>query len=63
MNKSRGYEVYLGGKLIDTVFYTHPTGYTAQERVEDVRKSLIDHDGYDPRIRVKCDRKTAPEES
>ena len=41
------YDVYLNGKHIDTVFYT---GYDGPE---EVKKSLIDHDGYDPRIVVK----------
>lgn len=47
---SVAYDVYLNGKLIDTVFYT---GYTADE----VKDSLIDHDGYDPDIEVKKSRR------
>ena len=39
------YDVYLRGRHIDTVFFTR---YTAEE----VRESLIDHDGYDPAILV-----------
>ena len=42
----KAFDVYLNKKLIDTVFYND--GITAGE----VRKSLIDHDGYDPRISV-----------
>jgi hypothetical protein len=42
----KAYNVYLLGRLIDTVFFT---GYTAEE----VRRSLIDHDGYDSRITVR----------
>lgn len=44
--KAKAYLVYLNGRLIDTVWFT---GYT----VEEARKSLIEHDGYDPRIIVK----------
>lgn len=44
--KAIAYNVYLNGRLIDTVWFT---GYTADE----ARKSLIDHDGYDPRIVVR----------
>lgn len=44
------YNVYLGRKLIDTVFST-------DKGKEDVRKSLINHDGYDTRIRVTKARK------
>lgn len=40
------WNVYLNGRLIDTVF---ATGYDAEE----MRKSLIDHDGYDSRIIVR----------
>jgi len=44
--RAKAYNVYLNGKLIDTVWFT---GYTAEE----ARLSLINHDGYDPRIVVK----------
>lgn len=40
------YNVYLFGKLFDTVWFT---GYTAEE----ARLSLIGHDGYDYRITVR----------
>lgn len=40
------FNVYKGRKLIDTVFYT------GTETADDVRKSLISHDGYDSDIRV-----------
>ena len=42
---SVAYNVYLRGKLIDTVWFT---GYTTEE----AKKSLINHDGYDPDIKV-----------
>ena len=47
----QGFKVYLDGKHIDTVFYT--VGNTA----EDVKNSLINHDGYDYRIVVKKERR------
>jgi hypothetical protein len=46
----QAFDVYLNGKLIDTVFYTK--GFDAEE----VKKSLIDHDGYDPEIEIKKPR-------
>ena len=44
--RAQAFNVYLNGKLIDTVWFT---GYT----VDEARKSLIEHDGYDSRIIVK----------
>lgn len=46
-HKAKAYNVYLRGKLIDTVWFT---GYTAEE----ARKSLIDHDCYNPAIVVNA---------
>jgi hypothetical protein len=43
------YDVFLFGKWIDTVFFT---GYTTEE----VRRSLIEHDGYNPNITVVARR-------
>ena len=40
------YDVYLGYKHIDTVFFDK--SLTAQE----VKTSLVNHDGYDPAITV-----------
>jgi hypothetical protein len=45
-SSSVAYNVYLYGKLIDTVFQS------GASTVEEVKRSLIDHDGYDPAIRV-----------
>jgi hypothetical protein len=45
--KSIGWNVYLGGKLIDTVWFDEDMS------AEDVRRSLINHDGYDPAITVR----------
>jgi hypothetical protein len=41
----RAYDVFLNGKEIDTVF---AVGYDAEE----MRRSLINHDGYNPGICV-----------
>lgn len=45
--KMYSYIVYLNGKEIDKVFYK------TYEEPEEVQRSLINHDGYDPRIMVK----------
>lgn len=42
-----GWNVYLHGKLIDTVYYS--AGCDA----EYVCKSLVNHDGYNPAIVVR----------
>lgn len=44
------WNVYLNGKLIDSVYYQS----TCDQ--EYVCTSLIDHDGYNPNIVVKRDR-------
>lgn len=48
------FDVYLDGKRIDTVFYSAPTD------PDDVRRSLIGHDGYDSRIEVRKSRRRKP---
>jgi hypothetical protein len=47
------FNVYKGRKLIDTVFCSDT------DTVEDVKKSLINHDGYDSDIRVTKPRDKA----
>ena len=47
------WDVYLGRRLIDTVFYTPDC------TEEYVRRTLVNHDGYHPNIRVGL-RKRAP---
>jgi len=47
MSKMVFWDVFLDGKEIDSVPYTED----CDERY--VKHSLIDHDGYDPRIVVK----------
>jgi hypothetical protein len=48
----RAFNVYLNGRLIDTVFYSKSDNIDADE----VKHSLINHDGYDSRITVKEDK-------
>ncbi len=45
------WNVYLNGKLIDTVFYD------ADIDADTVRRSLINHDGYDPGITIRRDNR------
>lgn len=45
--------VTRNGREIDTVFATHPNGYSAQEATDDVRDGLINHDGYPSNIVVR----------
>ena len=47
MAAHQAWNVYLNGKLIDTVFYAPDCD------AEHVRRGLIDHDGYDPAITVR----------
>lgn len=46
------FNVYLNGRLIDTVFYQISAKATIMQACEDVKTSLIGHDGYDPDIKV-----------
>jgi hypothetical protein len=43
----KAYSVYLNGKYIDRVFFDDDI------KKEDVRKSLINHDGYSPDINLR----------
>lgn len=45
----RKFNVYLNGKNIDAVFYDR----AAKVDREEVRRSLINHDGYNPGITVR----------
>lgn len=47
----KGWDVFMGSKLIDTVYFT----ISCDE--DYVRRSLIDHDGYDRRIRIRPTRR------
>ena len=48
------YNVRLNGKLIDTVFYSD------KGAKEEVKRGLVNHDGYDPEIVVSEVRKATP---
>ena len=48
------YNVYLRGKLLDTVFQS------GQSTAAEVRRSLINHDGYDDAIKVTKARGSSP---
>lgn len=49
----QAFNVYKGSKLIDTVFY----GKGVKVDKDEVRQSLINHDGYDADIRVTKKKK------
>lgn len=53
------YSVYLKGRLIDTVFQS-PERDGRPTPSKEVKRSLINHDGYDPRIIVMRRRPTKP---
>lgn len=55
--KLQAFKVYLGRKEIDKVFYNAEY----RETVESVKRSLVDHDGYDPNIRVVKERSKSHE--
>lgn len=48
-NPHQAFDVYLHGVCIDTVFYSPGENVDADE----VKASLIDHDGYNPDIEVR----------
>lgn len=60
----QAFHVFVGRKHLDTVFASDHPGYTPQEVVDDMRKSLIEHDGYPSNIRVvnTTTGKRSPEE-
>lgn len=45
----RAFDVRLGDRIIDTVFYGPTDAITADE----VYRSLVDHDGYSPAIEIE----------
>lgn len=44
--------VRLRGKTIDTVHYSRNAKETIKDAIENVKRGLIDHDGYDSAITV-----------
>ena len=49
MKHSIAFDVILNNKVIDTVFYSVSSNVNADE----VKQSLINHDGYDSNIKIK----------
>jgi hypothetical protein len=49
---TRAYDVIRNRRVIDTVF-SDAAGRTKADREDDQRRSLINHDGYAPDIRVR----------
>lgn len=49
--RHQAWNVYLNGKLIDTVFYDKDCD------ADYVRRGLIEHDGYNPAITVRKNNK------
>jgi hypothetical protein len=47
MRTMRVFDVFLLGREIETVFYDQDV------TTAEVKKSLVNHDGYDPRIVVR----------
>ena len=49
------FHVYLNNEEIDTVFYSKGffKGYTLKEACDNVKKLLVEHDGYDSNIIVR----------
>jgi len=45
----KAWNVYLNGKVIDTVFYDDDV------EADEVKRGLVDHDGYDPAIEVRAE--------
>jgi len=53
MSDHQAFNVYLHGKWIDKIFYSSGISIDPDE----VRRSLIHHDGYDEAITVKRQRR------
>jgi hypothetical protein len=51
------YTVYLNGKEIDTVFWNDRCDGGAKITAADVKESLVNHDGYNPNIKVVKNKK------
>jgi hypothetical protein len=49
----RKWNVMLGHKVIDAVFQQVSPGSTIARTADDIRRGLVDHDGYDSRIVVR----------
>lgn len=47
------WDVVLRGRVIDTVFWCRYFDGGAEVTAQDVRDSLVNHDGYSPGIQVR----------
>lgn len=52
----QAWDVVLNGEVIDTVFWNAKADGGATITAEEVKDSLINHDGYDSRIVVRKGR-------
>lgn len=52
---SRWFNVSLNSRVIDKIHYS--TSATIAEAIEDVRRALVEHDGYDSDIVVRLARR------
>jgi hypothetical protein len=50
------FNVTLNGQWIDRVWHTFSASHTIAEMCEEVRSGLVNHDGYDPCIKVTFPR-------
>ena len=56
MAKTYIWNVFLGKRKIDMLFQSLDNGSTIKETADEIKRSLINHDGYDPGIRVAVRR-------
>jgi hypothetical protein len=49
-SRHQAFDVFLNGRNIDTVFYSRDAKMTNDE----VKRSLVNHDGYNPAIIVRA---------
>ncbi len=54
--KALGWKVYQSGRLLDIVFMNSHAEGGAKITADDVRTSLINHDGYSSTITVTLDK-------
>ena len=50
---STAYDVFLHRRCIDTVFHTRNKGQSHKDACEELHRSLVNHDGYNPSIKVR----------
>lgn len=51
------WNVYLNGKKVETVFFNSRCDGGARIDAQQVKESLVNHDGYNPSIEVRNNRK------